>query len=143
MRRNTVGKLAVMLVVLTVASLAPGAPKNDKDGKDGKQETTWVAQHTYDEVFQAAQDAIERLGDIVTDKDKDKGTISGKQVIGDKITFDIHVEALNAKPETRVTISSTWDVRCWGCNDKLKSRVNSRLQEKLVAEMQKVLATYH
>jgi len=126
----TVGKLAVMLVALTAASWAPGAPK-----KDQSHEFTQVYQHTYDEVFQATQEAIERRGYFVTDKDKDKGTISGNGESG-HFTFDIHIEALNTKPETRVAI----DVVFKGLG---AGAVRQSVSQKILTEIQKVLATYH
>jgi len=125
----TVGKLAVILVVLTVASWAPGAPKKDKDQD---QEFTPVYQHTVDEVFQASQEAIERLGWFVTDKDKDKGTISGYHPAY-KTAFDIHIEALNTKPETRVTITVKTKYR----------NFRKDIEQRLPTQIQKVLATYH
>jgi hypothetical protein len=117
------------LVVLTVASLAPGAPK-----KNEEHEITQVCQHTYDEVFQASQDAIERAGFFVTAKDKDKGTISGNGAAG-KFTFEMYIEPLNTKPETRVTMHGRgkhWD---W--------RYTSSQLDAILSELQKVLATYH
>jgi len=142
----SVGKLAVMLVVLTVATWAPGAPNPDKD-KDNDQPSIWVYQHTYDEVFQASLEAIERMGLFVTDKDKDKGTISGSgnTVIRGGIrptpwTFDIQIEALNTKPETRIKID---------CRSQLDRKGKRNLgfeayfRRDLSSEVQKVLATYH
>jgi len=134
----TVGKLAVILVVMTASCLAPGASKSDKD-----QEFTRVYQHTYDEVFQASQEAIERTGYFITHKDKDKGTISGNGIfysktsvglMSKKCTFDFHIETLNTKPETRVTINA--NVEVWG------APAASRLKERFSDELQKVLATY-
>ena len=135
----TVGTLAVILVVMTVSCLAPGASKSDKD-----QEFTRIYQHTYDEVFQASQKAIERMGYFVTAKDKDKGTISGNGIFytktsvgikGRKCSFDIHIETLNTSPQTRVTINAT--VKCiggWAPANTLK--------ETFLTELQKVLSTY-
>jgi hypothetical protein len=134
-------------VVLTFASLASGAPKKDQD-----QETTRIYQHTYDEVFQASQEAIERLGCFVTDKDK--GTVSGSVQIIQKpgsdpvdYPFDLHIEALNTKPETRVTINTDkWKSIRWrgptfsGWQIKAKE---SSFKVKLMSELQKTLATYH
>jgi hypothetical protein len=136
-----------MLVVLTVASLAPGAPKKDKD-KDNDQPSTWTYQHTYDEVFQASLEAVERMGLFVTDKDKDKGTISGNgnyQLRGGHVprkwTFDIHIEALNTKPETRLTIDcERKDHSSVGANAK---HTEAMFRGDLSSEAEKVLATYH
>ncbi|MGA3166812.1 MAG: hypothetical protein ABSF14_11940 [Terriglobia bacterium] len=136
-----VGKLAVMLVVLTAASLAPGAPKKDKDED---QQFTQIYSHTYDEVFQASQETIERMGMFVTDKDKDKGRISGNgkcELKGEperhRYTFDIHIEALNTKPETRVTINCQLKER--GFTHKAYEKL---FKEEFSSELQKVLATY-
>jgi hypothetical protein len=130
----TVGKLALtILVVLIVASSASGAPK------DKEQEFTRVYEHTYDEVFQASQEAIERMGLYVTAKDKDKGTISGEgifyQGMGKKCIFDIHIEALNTKPETQVTVHAKVKGVLMGWEPELK--------RKILMELQQVLATYH
>jgi hypothetical protein len=54
--------------------------------------------------------------------------------MGKKCTFDIHIETLNTKPETRVTIKA--NVEVWGAS------ASSRLKERLSIEIQKVLATY-
>ncbi len=114
------------------------ARKSDKD-----QEFTRVYQYTYDEVFQASQEAIEQMDYFITHKDKDKGTISGNGIfysktsvgpMGKKCTFDIHIETLNTKPETRVTIKA--NVEVWGAS------ASSRLKERLSSEIRKVLATY-
>jgi ankyrin repeat protein len=122
--------------LLLQASSAPA--KSDTD-----QEFTRTYQHNYDEVFQASQVAIERMGYFVTAKDKDKGTISGKGIfysktsvgpMGKKCTFDIHIETLNAKPETQVTINA--NVEVWGAS------ASSRLKERFSNELQNVLATY-
>ena len=134
-----IGRLAlIMLVVLTVVPLASGASKKDK-------EATRIYSHTYDEVFQASLETIERMGYFVTAKDKDKGTISGdgivKLVMGSagpenkKCSFDIHIETLNTSPQTRVTINAT--VKCiggWAPANTLK--------ETFLTELQKVLSTY-
>jgi len=134
----TIGKLALMmLVILTVASSVPVAAK-DKG-------STQVYQHTYDEVFQASQEAIERMGMYVSAKDKDKGTISGNGIfnvtgsmgpVGKKCTLNIHIETLNTKPETQVTVSA--NVKgVWG------GWANTDLERKLSMQIQQVLSTYH
>jgi hypothetical protein len=89
-----------------------GAPNKDNIQNE---EPTQIYQHTYDEVLQAAQDAIGRRGMFVTATDKDKGTISGNGshvpkggTAVQEWTFDIHIEALNTKPETRVKIDCEW-----------------------------------
>jgi hypothetical protein len=136
-KRAGVTAFVLMLGVLIfggyAASLASGAPNN----KDKNQEFTRVYEHTYDEVFQAAQETIERMGLFVTDKDKDKGTISGKgdfavQQWTKKCTFDIYIETLNTKPETRVTIKP-----------KIALGYAHDLTTKFFGELQKVLSTYH
>jgi len=112
-------------------------PQQDKD-----QKYTRVYPHTYDEVFQASQETIERMGLFVADKDKDKGTISGNGrynpdggPLSKNCTLDIHIEALNTKPETRVTIHAKVKGVISGWDGPLKDR--------FLIELQKVLATYH
>lgn len=95
---------------------------------------TQVLQHTYDEVFQAVQETIEREGLFVTNTDKDKGTLGAKSSSG-KWTFDIHVETLNAKPETQVTVVVRYPGLLLGSD-------YDREAQKLLAELQKVLSTY-
>jgi ankyrin repeat protein len=138
LKAATAGGHAEIRALLSQASLALGASKSDKG-----QEFTRIYQHTYDEVFQASQKAIERMGYFVTAQDKDKGTISGNGIFytktsvgikGRKCTFDIHIETLNAKPETRVTINA--NVEVWGAS------ASSRLKERFSNELQNVLATY-
>ena len=137
----TVGKLAVILAVLTVATWAPGAPKKDKN-IDQTEQSTWVYQHTYDEVFQASLEAIERMGLFLTDKDKEKGTVSGKgshTLSGFfrplQWTFGIQIEALNTKPETQVKITIGRPTH--------GGYAEAHFKRDLSSEIQKVLATYH
>lgn len=119
----------------------PALPNSDKD-----QESTRVFQHTYDEVFQASQEAIERMGLFLIAKDKDKGTINGNGKwqaqrpaagVGCKCSFDIHIETLNTKPETQVTINAKG-----GCALQHSLDMNS-LKSYFFSELQKVLSTYH
>jgi len=126
----TVGKLVFMLVALTVAFSVPGAAKDKDEG------STQIYQHTYDEVFQASQETIERMGLFVTNKDKDKGMISGKgdftvQAWTKKCTFDIYIETISTKPETRVTIKP-----------KIALGYAHNLTTRFFGELQKVLSTY-
>jgi len=116
----------------------PAVPSKDKD-----EALTRVYQHTYDEVFQASLEATERMGLFVTAQDKDKGTISGKgshQQKGVQLprdwTFDIHIETLSTKPETRVTINAS--SRGW-----VLASEKAAFKQDMASELQKVLATYH
>jgi hypothetical protein len=138
-----VGKLALIaLVALTAAFLSPAAQAKDKP----PEEFTRVYQNTYDEVFQASLDAIQRMGLFVIDKDKGKGTISGNGVYqaitgagprNFKTTFDIHIETVSAKPETRMTINAAH------FRGLLGSFGENNLKQNFLSEVQKVLATYH
>jgi len=142
-----VSRLAVMLVVLAVAPLALTAPKKDKneDGNYDPHEVTQVYQHTYDEVFQACQEAIERLGWFLTDKDTNKGTITGhnkEYFRGSGIfVFGMHIESLNTKPETRVTINSHWTKKKPWLEDR--KQYTQGFEDNLSSTVQKVLSTYH
>src|SRR5271157_591619 len=87
------------------SSAASGVPGKDKD-----EQLTRIYTHTYDEVFQASQETIERLGLTVSNADKDKGTIGGdgqyRMRNGDfaKLNVLAHIETVSAKPEVRVTL---------------------------------------
>jgi len=117
----------------------PAVPNKDKD-----KEFTQVYQHTFDEVFQASLETIERMGLFVTAKDKDKGTISGggKYVpqgatgVG-QITFDLHVEAINTKPETRLTAHAQ------AKGSFISNHFDGVFVKMFPIELQKVLSTYH
>jgi len=120
-------KLAlIMLVVLTVAPMALGASRNDKD-----VEFRQVYRHTFDEVFQASQEAIERLGWFVTGIDKDKGIISCS-FMNSKVTFDLQMETVSQKPETQVTIVFI----------KTGRVTKDSIWHTVSTELQKVLSTY-
>jgi uncharacterized protein YndB with AHSA1/START domain len=124
-----VGILAVVLGVLATVSFASSA-----FGKDKPEEFTRIYNHTYDEVFQAAQEAIERKGWFVTNADKDKGTVSG-HMVNAKHAFEMHIETVSPKPETRVTIS----VNAKGLGMGPFRRTSA---EGFLSELQKVLVTY-
>lgn len=137
-RYRSLGRLSVMALAALLGALvfggfaAPstsGAPNKDK-------EFTQVYQHTYDEVFQAIQETVERKGYFVTDKDKDKGTFIATSS-NRKVDFYLHVETLNTKPETRVTIIPKLR------GSKLFGSGLAQDSEDFLKELQKVLATYH
>jgi len=136
-------KLAlVALAVLTTVSLAPAAPGKDKD----QDEFTQVYRHTYDEVFQASQEAIERKGLFVVDQNKDKGVITGNGKYSQQggcmnrpIDFDIQIESVNPKPETRITLNIRLMGKCIGGGREFRKMIAN----DLLVEIQKVLATYH
>ncbi len=121
-------------------SSALGSPNNDKD-----KDFTRVYQHTYDEVFQASLEAIERSGLFASAKDKEKGTISGSgnyPFTGNggtgyvEVSFDIHIEILSTKPETRITINAK--AKGYG-----GSSIAKRFNPLFLGDVQKVLSTYH
>jgi len=128
-----VAGLAVTLTVLLAVPFAPTASAKDNPG-----DSTRIYTHTYDEVFQASQEAIERMGMFVTDKDKDKGTISGNgdsRAAGSgqrfRVDFEIHIEAVSTKPETRVSI-----------NTKCHKWAEKGFKADFLSELQRTLSTY-
>lgn len=120
--------MIALILMLPVASLIPAAYAKDKT-----DDFTKVYTHTYDEVFQAAQNAAEREGWFVTNKDKDKGVI-WVQYSSTKPShsFEMHIETLSAKPETKVTI----------CCFKTRQSFPRVIAGEMFSELQKVLATY-
>ena len=145
-KRAAVTTIAVVLGVLIFGGYAVSSPKpgGARPAPPNKhQDSTKVYEYTYDEVFQACVEAIERMGMFVTAKDKDKGTISGKAnyfVQGMThwvpITFDLHIEVVSTKPETRLTTN---------CKAKgIGSRgYDGAFINSFASEVQKVLSTYH
>ncbi|MGO9863141.1 MAG: hypothetical protein ACLPLR_05990 [Terriglobales bacterium] len=131
-----VGKLAlIVLAVLTATSSAPASEQ------EMNQEGSQIYQHTYDEVFQASKKAVERKGWFVTASDKDKGTITG--TMGNtKNSFNIHVEALNTKPETRVTLQIKWYYKKQWLVSKQMEQDGRNWVNSFLSELQKVLSTY-
>jgi len=117
--------LAALVIAIAAVLFAPAALGNSDD-------FVRISRHTYDEVFQGAQEAIERNGWFVTSTDKDKGIITGNGLFGrTKNTFEVHIESVSPAPETRVTI------------DVKMSRINRKEPAvKFFTELQKVLATY-
>ncbi len=136
--------LVVAITVLTVAFFFPAAQTKAND-KGKSDDFTRVYEHTYDEVFQASIERIERMGMFVTAKDKDKGQISGDGMYTSsnggivrtiKMAFDIHIATVSAKPETQVTIRA-----------KAKGMIETGWMERnfkndFLVGLQKVLATY-
>jgi hypothetical protein len=155
-KRAGVTALALVLGVLVFGGYAASLPKlgggalpavPNKD-KDKDKQFTQVYQHSYDEVFQASQETIERMGMFVGAKDKDKGTISGNgnylvPMTGGggggryNATFDILIETLNTKPETRVTIHAK--VKDW----MVGGIVEKGFKLRFLGDLQQVLSTYH
>jgi hypothetical protein len=134
-----VGKLAlVTLVLLAVAFSVPAVAGKDKD-----DQPTRIYTHTFDEVFQATQETIERLGLTVMNTDKDKGNIGGdgsyRMRNGDfaKVNLVAHVETISSKPEVRVTLAL-----------KIKAppleggMARNNFVPDFFNELQKVLSTY-
>ncbi len=125
---------AAILAVLWLAlcSLVPAVY-----AKDNPDDFTRVYSHSYDEVWDATHEVIERAGWFVTSEDKDKGTISGNGLAGNpKNTFTLHIETVSPKPETRVTIDVKWNQHAgaWGAR--------KREAHGILARIQTILATY-
>jgi hypothetical protein len=130
-KRKKVKGLVVAVMALTSAFLFPAAQAKDKP-----EDSTRVYQHTYDEVFQAAQKAAERLGWSVTTADKDKGAITGNGVNDNtKNLFEAHIESVSAKPETRVTVV----LKLTGLSGRGGRQY---FTNQFLSELAKVLATY-
>jgi hypothetical protein len=90
---------------------AEGAVHEDTD-KNGKY--SQVYSRTFDTVFQTCQDALGDMRMSVERADKDTGMIAGKGKYieaGAYITvhFEVAVEKLSAKPETRVNVAAKTD----------------------------------
>jgi hypothetical protein len=134
--------LVVVLMALLAAFLFPAAQAKDKP-----EDNTRIYQHTYDEVFQASQEALERMGMFLDDKDKEKGTISGSGVYKGaegprhtiRIKFDVRTETVSTKPETRVTVNAKAKGGPFGGDGGW----GKHFAQDYLSEVQQVLATYH
>jgi hypothetical protein len=123
---------AILLGILFISGTLPAAAAD-------KNAVSHVYNYSYDEVFQGSQEAIQRLGWFDTGKNKDKGTISGHGMFaGCKVPFEIHIETVSAKPETKVTVSANKG-GCFGIHKNSQNGVKN----DILSELQKVLATYH
>ena len=136
--------IVVGIVALTTAFLSPVAQAKDKN-KENPDDYTRVYPFTYDEVFQAAEKALLRLGWRVSGKDKDKGIIQGTVIDQhlsvmnyDKNQFEMHIETVSSKPETRITLVVKVH-HVWTISDV---RTRQVCAEDYFGELQKVLATY-
>ena len=133
--------LAVAIMTLTAACLFPAA-----HAKDSPEDNTRVYQHTYDEIFQASLEAMERIGLYASATDKENGTISGtggdctsrNTAFTHTCDLKIHIEIVSSKPETRVTIIET---KKHGHGDGWVP-IERPFKQKFFGELQKVLATY-
>jgi len=135
--------LVVAIAFLTIAFFSPAGQSKAND-KGKSDDFTRVYEHTYDEVFQASVEEIERMGMFVSAKDKDKGQISGYGVYQAtsrslprtvKMTFDIHVATVSAKPETQLTINAKG-------KGSMTGWVEESFKNDFLQGLQKVLATY-
>ncbi len=134
--------LALVLALCAVAAspfLTPAYAKNGSD-KDSR-----VYNHSFDEVFQAAQDAMERMGLSVTAKDKARGTINsagdyltqcGAGPCKVKMSLEVLVETVSPRPQTRLTINYKRKTMITGAG------TSGYFKSAYLSELQKVLATY-
>jgi hypothetical protein len=127
--------LAALGQVIVMMALAVAFSSGSAQAKD-KEPFERIYAYTYEEVFQAAQEAAERQGWSVTSADKDRGVILGGGVPGcSKCTFEVHIEIVSPKPETRVTFQfehcCNWD-----------RRYRQGQSDGYLGDIQKVLVTY-
>ncbi len=149
--RNSL-RIAAAALCFVVAALAAILVSPAKaDAKDKPEDYTRVYQHTYDEVFQATQKAIERMGCFVKTTDQAKGAIAGNgkcatgvagfsPTMSWKVEFEVRIETVSAKPETRVSVEATTKGQFGNYGGVGGAR--KAFKEQLLSEIQKVLATY-
>ena len=133
--------VALMIVLTGCVNLSPEAKFPPADYPQ-------VYFHTFDECMDAAPTAIERLGWKITNVDKDKGTIAGAVPLGYPLPgfvpsgaseqpFEIHIETVSSKPETRVTLVELKTFATHGFG----SQLNKSRAEQFSIEFSKALAT--
>ncbi len=150
--------LCVVFWTCVSASGAPGDKKEQSDKSQAIAEgcTTQVFRHTYDDVFQATKEALERKGQILDTIEKERGTISYKTEMirigrlysqnACKMVIDLRIESLasTAEPRTRVTVTA----RDGGSEPKLCRKPYGTAKwedgcfKSFFSDIQKVLVTY-
>jgi hypothetical protein len=139
-------RLTIVILALTVA---PAILTFKAYGKDIEvtAQSSQIYDHTFDEVFQACQETFERDGLFIVDKSKDKGTLTAKSAgqtdKDDRYAFDVRVETVSNKPETRVTVIAHL-VSPWHklVGKSFYERLAQNSSQGFVVKLQKVLATY-
>jgi len=135
------GRLGLMLIttLAIVLGILTGASAGSKEGCTTGFNRSETYNYTFDEVFQAAQETIQRMGAFVDSADKDKGIITGhgtrkfpSGLITHVVTFEIHVELLSAKPETNVRINTKDQPPKRPCSSGFNDDFHSGLQKLLV-----------
>lgn len=145
--------MVVVLGILTCSTNAAiaNSPGRQKDKVNDEEDTTRVYTNSYDEVFQATQDAIQRIGLFVKAADKNKGTIAGNgdylpkgATATSKVDFEINIEVVSPKPETRMTVNATAVPSLSRARKaRIEAIISGDFRRALFIEIQKVLATYH
>jgi hypothetical protein len=137
---------SLRFVIVTFAALWLAVSIPVASAKDKPEDFTRVYRHTYDDVFAATKDTIERMGMFVAEEDKDKGFISGRGdyqtsnaygPVNKPMTFEIRIESVSPKPETRVSIINIHH-KGWIASMGL----HRYFAVNLLTELQKVLSTY-
>jgi len=107
--------------------------------KPSPEDLTQVCNNTYDEAFQASQQAMQQLGWYVTGADKDKGLIAANARSLSDLHIEVYVQTINNKPETRVTLDVSKITRGY-----LEARGvwQSTVRQEFFMELQKVLSAY-
>jgi len=109
-----------------------------------------IYNHTFDEVFQACQEVIERQGRFIAEKDDAQGTISIKPAVGQPVgrldahfVCQIRIETVSTVPETRVTIRvHTAAQKHFWYNPLEINKFGHQTANETLVYLQKVLATY-
>jgi len=126
------------LTVVTALAVVLGTLTGNSAGSDEwceySQDKSEIYSYTFDEVFQGAQEMTQRLGAFADSADKDKGVITGhgmsRGAPGYKfpVGFEIHIEVLNAKPETKVSCSTRYPKSSRFCNRRLKEALEKGVE---------------
>jgi hypothetical protein len=134
----SVGRAAsvTMFILLNVLTCNAGQ-------KENTAQCSQVYTHTFDEVFQASQETIERDGNFVADLDKTKGTMKSKTASGSVVEEIVLTSgAKNGETSVNVThhylVYSTFMVH----HTELQEKQGAAACSAFLGRVQKVLATY-
>jgi hypothetical protein len=120
---------------------APSADGQHKARSTAKGQDSRIVSFSFDDVFEAANEAMFRRGLRIESKDENLGRITANGTYNCNgpvmnATLAVYVEQINKKPESRLTVVvDRYGINCWGGGEK-------SFANKIAQDVQKVLSTY-
>ncbi len=125
-----------------VGLYGPNPELQDIPGSNGQGLVTRTVEFTSEEVYEATNTAMLRLGYDAEIKDKNKGMVAGSGFyecagsLRPPVTMAIYIKQIDTNPTSKITVLvDRHDIQCWGTGETLAAN-------QLVGEILKVLSTY-